>query len=145
LSIEGGKMTPVQRTLDLLKRQGWKTGIVERYVRYTDKDPRKKIRPGERIDLWGIGDITAINKNTICTMLVQVCGTDHSSHMRKLTIDKYQDVVDWLLSGRDNKFRMYSWRKVKAKRGGKQMIYKPRIIEFSLDDSLCLVWYEVEG
>jgi len=57
--------TPTQRTLEYYRKEGYKIGNVERYVAYGPKDPRRRFRPGQKFDLFGIIDMIAIKHSEI--------------------------------------------------------------------------------
>jgi len=113
-------MTPTQRTLAKLKALEYRAGIVERFIA-----PRKI-----RIDLFNIIDIVAIKPGEI--LGVQSTGSDFSGHWNKLTIEKAQESLDWIRAG--GKLELWGWRKLKAKRGGKRMIWQPRIERITIFD-----------
>jgi hypothetical protein len=89
---------------------------------------------GQRQDMFGIIDIVSL-----CPIRgiigVQSCGNSFSEHWRKLTEEKADITHEWLSCG--GKLYIYSWRKVKKRRGGKQMIWHPRIKEITLEDVDC--------
>ena len=114
-------MTPTQRTLKKLRDDGYTPGIVERWI--GAHGPM-----GKRRDLFGIIDIIAIGNGDIVG--VQSTGTDFSGHHKKITGEGKEALILWLENG--GQFWLYAWRKVKKVRGGKQMIYKPRIREYTL-------------
>lgn len=118
-------MTPTQRTLRELRKRGYKTGVVERWLRYAGSF-------GKRQDLFGIIDIIAISRIT-GVLGVQCCGGSFAAHYRKLTEEKRQDTFDWL-STPFCRLELWSWRKVKMKRKGKAMVWRPRIVEITLED-----------
>ncbi len=115
--------SPTSRTLELLRADGYHCGTVERWIQYAPGDPRRKFRPGEHSDLFGIIDIVAIRPGTV--MGVQSTGSAFSQHVKKLSIEKEHETLLWLASGAS--LLLIGWRKVKKKRGGKQMVWKPRI------------------
>jgi hypothetical protein len=112
-------MTHTQRTLKYLRGNGRTCGIVERFI------PSKPF--GKRIDLFGIIDIIAVDKNI--TIGVQSCGSDFAEHDRKIL--ESEMAKEWV-TGRQ--LMLIGWRKVKQKRGGKRMIYKPRIKLYTKED-----------
>ena len=91
---------------------------MERYNQFT----------GKRHDLFGIIDIIAMGNGHICG--VQSCGSGFAEHKR--TILESDKALDWIAN--KGKLLLVAWRKVKKKRGGKAMIWVPRIYEFTLDD-----------
>jgi len=89
--------------------------------------------------LFGIIDIVAINIGEYYgaeyrggkeILGVQSCGQSFAAHDK--TIYANENSIKWLLAG--GKLQLWSWRKVKKKRSGKQMIWEPRIKEYTLED-----------
>jgi hypothetical protein len=111
----------VQRTLRYLEQKGCITGIVERFNRFVGAH-------GIRQDLFGIFDLISITPTGICG--VQVCGPDFAAHDRKILASEI--APEWINVGGD--ILLIGWRKVKLKRGGKAMRWKPRIKEYSEGD-----------
>ena len=117
-------MSPTQRTLKELRKRGFKVGIVERWLSFAGQF-------GKRQDLFGIIDIIAITSEM--TIGIQACGNSFAEHYRKLTEEKNQESYDWLACSY-RRLEIWSWRKVKVKRGGKAMIWQPRICQITLQD-----------
>jgi hypothetical protein len=115
----------VQRTIRELKNNGRKCAIVERWNPYVGKH-------GIRQDLFGIIDIIALDPEK-GVVGVQACGSDFAAHIKKITQDMAQETEDWL-STPGTSLEIWGWRKVKKKRGGKQMVWRPRIQEITLED-----------
>ena len=115
------KTSPTQRTLKYIREQGYTCGIVERFLCYAGKF-------GKRVDLFGIIDIIAIKEYEM--LGVQSCGTAFSEHDKKIL--ESENSKEWIKAG--GKLMLIGWRKVKKKRGGKAMGYKPRIKEYTLED-----------
>ena len=114
-------MSNTQRTLKALREQGYTCGIVERFIRHGGG-------PGNRIDFLNIIDIIAVKQNVI--LGVQSCGQAYAPHDRKLLAS--ENSVKWLRAG--GKLELWGWRKVKKKRGGKAMVWKPRVKEYTMED-----------
>lgn len=112
-------LSPTQRTLRSLRQEGFICGIVERFNPYVGKF-------GITQDLFGIIDIIAIKHDAICG--VQSCGQDFAAHNRKILENEF--APEWLKAG--GTLELWAWRKVKQKRGGKQMIWKPRVKIYGL-------------
>lgn len=123
------KMTPTQRTMKELKARGHKCGIVEKWNRYAWRPGGGR---GVRQDLFGIIDIIALDTNR-GVIGVQSTGTDFAGHHRKLTQEKAQECMVWLETPGAH-LELWGWRKIKVKRGGKQMIWEPRIKIYTLED-----------
>jgi len=113
--------SPTARTMEMLREQGFECGVVERYNSFTMK----------RHDLFGIIDLIAINpKEEVYG--IQCCGTSFSEHDKKiLASDK---AIICIRSGII--LELWGWRKLKVKRGGKAIRYKPRIKRYSVLDFL---------
>ncbi len=120
--------SPTQRTLEHYSKQGYECGIVERFI------PRPDLPGGGfRLDFKGIIDLIAFNEEE--TLGVQSCGNSHAEHYTKLTVTKRDESIKWLKGHDVNKRKLIliSWRKVKAKPGGKAMVWKPRIEEITFE------------
>lgn len=120
-------MSPTQRTLRALRDQGMRCGIVERYV--------AKAGPyGKKFDLFGIIDIICLDP-VRGVIGVQSTGTGFRDHFLKMTEEHGQETLDWIRTP-GTVLQLWGWRKVKVKRGGKAMVYEPRIHEFTEADVL---------
>ena len=117
-------MTPTQRTLKAVRDKGMRAAVVERWLAYAGKF-------GKRQDLFGIIDIIAITSDK--TIGIQACGGSVAEHFRKLTEEKKQESYDWLECPHRS-LQIWGWRKLKKKRGGKAMVWRPRIVEITLGD-----------
>lgn len=119
------KLTPTQRTLRSLRQQGMIVDTCERWI------PNPK-HPGGgfRKDLFGFVDIIALGPYGIVG--IQSCGQDFKSHYEKLTnSDTTEYVIEWLKAGAY--LQLWGWRKIKRKRGGKAMVWSPRIKKITLE------------
>jgi hypothetical protein len=113
-----------QRTLAALRDLGRDCGIVERFNPYGGHF-------GVRQDLFGFIDIVAIDpKDGIIG--VQSCGQSYAAHAHKICESCEAIVKRWLKFAR---IELWGWRKVKLKRGGKAIRWKPRVGEVALLDS----------
>jgi len=122
-------MTPTQRTLKYLRDQGHICDIVERWIQFGPKDPRRgKMGNGFRKDAFDFIDILVIYPD--CIGAIQSCGQDFAAHDRKIL--SLEAPARWLWT--DNRVILIGWRKVKKKRGGKAMVWKPRIKEYQVED-----------
>jgi hypothetical protein len=113
--------SPTEKTLAALKAKGCMCGMVERWI------PRARIRK----DLFGIIDIIALEPGR-GIVGVQSTGTDFSSHNTKLTVENVIASIAWLEAG--GHLELWSWSRVKQKRGGSRMIYRPRVKVYQLAD-----------
>jgi len=114
-------LSNTQRTLRGLRQEGYIAGIVERWNPYAGKY-------GVRQDLFGVIDIIAIKHNAICG--IQSCGSDFAEHNRKILANEF--VPEWLKAG--GHLELWGWRKVKLKKGGKAMRWRPRVKVYRLED-----------
>lgn len=113
-----------QRTIKYLREQGMIVDITERFI------SRPGIH-GIRKDLFGFIDLIALDPAGPAIIGVQSCGQDYQEHYRKITDSEItKNTIAWLKSG--GKIELWAWRKVKLKRGGKAMVWRPRITEITL-------------
>ena len=110
----------VRRTMEALKARGIRAAKAEYYNHHARRN----------VDLFGIIDIVALTPRGI--MGIQVCGTDFQEHMHKMTFSHQEETRDWLEAG--GLLCIWSWRKLKLRRGSKATRWKPRIKELTLDD-----------
>jgi len=115
-------MTPTQRTLKAMREQGRLCGIVERFLQHASKF-------GIRQDLFGFIDIICIDPED-GIVAIQSCGQGFSEHVKKLTEERNEAMFEWL---KHAPCELWGWRKVKLKRGGKAMRWKPRVADFVLE------------
>ena len=113
------KKISMPRTLKLLREQGYYPWIVESYNAFS----------GQRKDLYRVIDLVFLTPKK--TVGVQVCGADFSSHIKKMLEDEAFNTYHWLRT-QHNELILIGWRKVKKKRGGKLMVYRPRVGIISL-------------
>jgi hypothetical protein len=114
----------MQRTLAALREAGYLADKAEQWIQYAPQDSRRKIRPGERKDLFGWIDVIGLAPGKI--LAVQVCGSDVAAHIRKIEVERGGAFRAWIGAG--GAAEVWGWRKVKAKRGGKAMVWKPRVM-----------------
>ena len=119
-------LSPTQRTLKAMREQGRICGIVERFNAHIGPH-------GIRQDLFGFIDIIALDPIE-GIVAVQSCGQAFSEHIRKLTEERNEDMVEWLKHG---KVELIGWRKIKIRLAsggyGKAMRWTPRMADFTLD------------
>jgi hypothetical protein len=66
---------------------------------------------------------------------IQSCGNSFKQHLDKILNSECTEfVIEWLSSPSKPKLELWAWRKVKLKRGGKAMRWKPRIKEITMED-----------
>ena len=116
--------TPTQRTLELLRSRNWTYGKVETFNRFAGAH-------GQRKDLFGFADFIALDNLSI--IAIQSCGQAFSEHNKMILCSSCtENVIKWLRCG--GRVILIGWRKVKVKRGGKAMVWKPREYEYTLKD-----------
>ena len=125
--------SPLQRSKALLEDDGWKVGIVERWIQ----------RAFIRVDLFGFMDLVAIRLDRAGVLGIQCCGEDVQDHVRKY-LEGYVDIKKgkmygpndclpiWLKGG--NMFFIWSWRL--RKHEGTRATYQLREIEFKIKDGV---------
>lgn len=103
-------MTPTQRTLALLRAEGYTTAIVEHW------NPYAHIRQ----DLFGFGDILAIKAGCPPLLVQTTTGPGHSARLGKILSVRAARV--WLQTGSD--IEVISWSKTGAR--GKRKTWTAR-------------------
>jgi len=126
------KTTSTQRTMKELRARGCKCQVVEKWNSFAKKKDGTG-PPGIRQDLFGIVDILVLEPGR-GFLGVQCCaGSGFKRHWDKLTVERAQDSLDWLTTP-GGFLQIWAWRKVKAQRGGKAMIWQPRIQDVTVED-----------
>lgn len=121
-------LSNTQRTLRALRQGGYICEIAERWIQYGPGDPRRKFATGMRKDMFGFIDIIAITPLGLCA--IQSTGSDFAAHDRLILENEI--APEWMTAG--GRIELWGWRKVKLKRGGKAMRWKPRIKVYTLED-----------
>jgi len=122
-------LSPTQRTLRALRERGLVCAIVERWNPFGGPmRPDGSGRVGRRNDLFGILDIIALDPER-GVVGIQSCGGNFAAHLRKMQEEMAQEVSDWLRTP-GTVLELWAWRKIKKARGGKAMIWEPRIYLF---------------
>ena len=112
-------MSPTQRTLAALRKEGYIAAVAERWNHHV------KIRQ----DLFGFIDVVALGDNILA---VQCTSTGVSTRITKIKSECRDAASAWLKAG--GTIQVWGWRKVKVKPGGKAMRWKQRIVEITMDD-----------
>ena len=120
------RSSAVPRTLKLLREYKFFPWVVESFNHFS----------GKRNDMYGFADIIAITPRE--TLAVQVCGADFASHLHKMLEERRAEVTAWLECP-SRTCILVGWRKLKKKRGGKQMVFRPRIATFTLANAGSIV------
>lgn len=102
-------------------------GIVERWLAHAGPH-------GLRTDLFGILDIIALDPQR-GVIGIQSCGQDFAAHYHKITQERFQETYDWLTTP-GTSLELWSWRKVKVRRGGLAERWAPRVSEVTVFDLL---------
>ena len=113
-------LNSINRTIKYLREEGCICGNVEKYNQYSKK----------KNDLFGFIDIICIEPG-VGVVAVQACGSDYRTHIEKMLGERNENMYEWL---KYNRVKLYGWRKLKLKRGGKARRWYPRIAEFFLED-----------
>ena len=109
-----------QRTLRALRDQGRIVDVCERWI-VNPKLPGG----GLRKDLFNFIDLICLDPEQ-GIIAIQSCSQSHKAHRDKIiNSDCTENVLEWLKCG--GRIELWTWRKVKIKRGGKAMRWEPRI------------------
>jgi hypothetical protein len=123
------KISATQRTLRHLRAMGRLVDIAEKWT-IAPRHPAG----GFRKDLFGFIDLIALDPER-GIVAIQSCGQSFKAHLdNMLDGPATENIIEWLKSPSQPHIELWGWRKVKLKRGGKAMIWKPRIREITLDD-----------
>lgn len=115
---------PAARTLELLRKLGWRAVVVERRL------PIPRIRIPVLKDAFGFGDLLAMD-GLHGAVLVQACrSADMAARQHKITDQCTDDARAWLERG--NRIYVVGW----AQRGsrGKRKLWTPRFVEVVLGE-----------
>ena len=119
-ACERVELTPTARTLDWLREQGYRAGIVERW------NPHG----GVRIDLFGCLDVVAVNDTT--TVGVQATSAGHvSDRVTKIRGEARDGALAWLMSPH-RELWVVGWRKYAKPEDGRW--WRPVVREVTLED-----------
>ena len=122
-------LSPTQRTLRELRKQGRIVDVCERWV-VNPKHPGG----GFRKDLFGFIDLIVLDPES-GIVAIQSCGQAFKAHLDKIIDSECtENVIEWLSNPSMPKLELWGWRRVKLKRGGKAMRWQPRIKEITLED-----------
>lgn len=113
-------MSPMERTLKVLRDRGLLPWIVERSIP-TRPFPTKQ-------DFLHIIDVIAIDKKN--TIGIQICGNDFKAHDRKICIEYRDNALEWLANPHRT-LELWGWRQLLVKRGGKAKVWTPRVKRYT--------------
>ena len=118
-------MSPTQRTLRLLEKQGHRAAIAEYWNAFA----------GRRVDLFGFIDVVALRPGAIVGIQVTdggKVGGGHLSHRKKKILGPCrEDAIAWLKG--KGEIEIWAWRQVKP-RGETKPRWEPRIERITLAD-----------
>lgn len=106
--------SPTQRSLKLLADEGWTVAIVEHFNAHVRR----------RFDLFGFADLLAMKPGEIPLLIQVTSGANAAARIAKILEEPRAHTA--LHSG--FRIEVHGWRKIKKKRGGKAMIWAPRIV-----------------
>ena len=130
--------SPTQRTLHFVRQNGGVIDVAEKWVSFHQRRDNPG-PPGVRRDLFGFIDLIELRPG-VGIVAIQCSGTSgHAEHKRKIL--SCECFEDWVRCG--GLVELWSWRKVKKVRGGKQMIWQPRIEQ--IDGDLDLATFSATG
>lgn len=113
--------SPTSRTLQLLKKEGRISQVVEHWNCFTH----------QRKDLFGFIDIVSLNLETKETWGVQCTSTSSmSARVKKICNECAEYAKSWLKAG--NRIEVIGWSKKGAK--GKRKLWTPSRREITLED-----------
>jgi hypothetical protein len=109
-----------------LRERGDVCAVVEKWNAYGGPH-------GIRQDLFGIIDILVLDPEKGVIGIQACAGSGFRAHIRKLTEERAENTEQWLRTPGTSLW-IWAWRKVKKVKGGKAMIWQPRVQEITLDD-----------
>ena len=120
-------LSPTQRTLRELRSQGRIVDVCERWI----VNPRHP-GGGFRKDLFGFIDLIALDSER-GIVAIQSCGQSFKAHLDKIMDSECTEyAIEWLKCG--GRIEVWGWRKLKKVRGGKAMVWRPRVKEILMED-----------
>ena len=112
-------MSPTQRTLAYLRKEGRRAQVVERWNQYA------RVRQ----DLFGCIDIVALGRRQILGIQA-TDGTSVAKRLTKMLTEKSAEVRDWLAAG--GRLECWGWRKTGPR--GKRKTWSVRRVHVVLSD-----------
>lgn len=111
-------MTPSQRSLKLLRNDGWIVDSVEKYIHQTK----------QRKDLWGFVDLIAMKPGELPLLVQVTSGSNTAARRTKILTECRENALCALKSG--FRIEVHGWRKLKKPR----LHWAARIDEIVEDD-----------
>lgn len=131
-------------TMELFRRNGFEIGKVEQWI-----PGRGMAGGGCRRDLFGFIDAIAMPDSSPSggvfryvlygCVAVQACGADVKEHMEKIRAQPL--AANWLRTC--GPIVLVGWRRVKVKRGGKAIRWKPKLFVASMVDESSIDWEDM--
>ena len=109
--------SPTARTLAVLREQGFRCQIVEKWIAQARK----------RVDLWGFIDILYMDTAIVGVQVTS--GSNHAARRTKILTECREDALKWLSLRGVIQVRSWSRRKV-----GSRVRWVERITEITIDD-----------
>ena len=125
-------MSPTQRTLAQLRKDGFMAAVVERWNQYASI----------RQDLFGFIDVLAVSPDETLAVQSTVTGA-LANHIDKLKGECAEAVARWLASGKRS-LEAWGWGKYKLRRGGKAIRWRVRRVRLALTADGKIVCCELE-
>ncbi len=122
-------MSPIERTLKLLRERGLWAIPCKDFPIFVERSIPTRPFP-TKVDYGHIIDLIVPHK--LGTLGIQVCGEDFAKHNTKITVEYRDNALEWLAEPHRT-LELWGWRKLKVKRGGKAMIWTPRIKIYNRD------------
>lgn len=108
-----------------LRKTGAVCAVVEKFNQYAGPH-------GIRQDLFGFVDVLVLDPER-GFIGVQCCArSGRKAHWDKITQDCHEMATLWLQAG--GKIELWSWAKQKEQRGGKRMVWTPRVDDITMED-----------
>ncbi len=120
--------SPTARTLDYLRKQDITADVSERWISFgpPSAKPVKGKPSGVRKDLFGFIDVVYLDETAGQIVGVQCCaGSGHAARRTKIMEECQEKAELWVRCG--GRIEVWSWRKLKVKRGGKAVRWTPRV------------------
>ena len=119
-------LSSVQRTLRACREQGRFVDKCEQYNPYGGARRPDGTPIGVRVDLFQFIDIIAIDTDAI--VAIQACSGSGAEHRKSIFENDYAKA--WFRAG--GKIELWVWRKIKKHRGGKQLVWQPKIEQLTI-------------
>lgn len=136
--IMAKRTSPTQRTLLAMRKKGYRSQVVERWI--TIPDPKPGMPPGRRIDLFGFIDGISLTGDSIVGWQA-TSGSNLSSRIAKIRTECREQATHWLRNG--GKIELWAWRKL-SPRGTKLVRWKPVVLQMTLGIGATLEYRQID-